>query len=256
MQVQSIPLQNPPEILTVATGCHQGGTENKYCHKFWTMHVPAWNGELVLNQRSFAVVPGCLILTPPHAQLTFAYGDELSNHVFSHFNCSGNSSSTVPIIWEASECSLCAWSQRFLAAFAWQPQRAVSQLWDMLWQASAACPYGALPETDGLHPNVRRAMEYIEAHLALPLSASEIADVIGISVNHLNRLFRADIQKTIWEHVVYRRMDQAFHLLCATTTPIVEVGQSCGYDNIQHFNKSVRQYHGRSPRTIRAQHGR
>ncbi len=80
----------------------------------------------------------------------------------------------------------------------------------------------------------------------------EIAKTVGVSHNHLTRLFRAATGETVVGYIRARRMERARHFLHATTLSITAVAASVGIPDLQAFNKTCRRELGASPRGIRA----
>lgn len=80
----------------------------------------------------------------------------------------------------------------------------------------------------------------------------EVAEAVGVSHNHLIRLFRAETGGTVVAYIRRRRMEQARHLLRESTLSIPAVAASVGIGDLQAFNKACRRELGASPRTIRA----
>ena len=76
--------------------------------------------------------------------------------------------------------------------------------------------------------------------------------VVGISHNHLTRLFRSQTGGTVIGHLRARRMARAAHLLRESTMSIRAIAASVGIPDLQAFNKSCRASAGLSPRQIRA----
>jgi transcriptional regulator GlxA family with amidase domain len=92
----------------------------------------------------------------------------------------------------------------------------------------------------------------VEARLTEPLTVPEIARTVGVSHNHLTRLFRAATGETVVGNIRARRMERARHFLRATTLSITAVAASVGIPDLQAFNKTCRRELGASPRGIRA----
>ncbi|MET0930788.1 MAG: AraC family transcriptional regulator [Aeromicrobium sp.] len=85
------------------------------------------------------------------------------------------------------------------------------------------------------------ARSYIERRLADPsLSASQVADSIGISPRHLSRVFAAD-GTSVPRYILARRLDLARALLgkpAATSMTIAEIAHLCGFVSAAHFSNA------------------
>jgi len=95
------------------------------------------------------------------------------------------------------------------------------------------------------------AMDYIEAHLAEPLTVPQIARYADVSHNHLTRLFRAETGDTVVAYIRQRRLARAEHLLRRSTMPIPAIAASVGIPDLQAFNKACRRELGAPPRRLR-----
>ena len=94
-------------------------------------------------------------------------------------------------------------------------------------------------------------MAHIESHLAGTFEVPRIAAAVGISHNHLTRLFRATTGDTVVAYIRHRRMQRARHLLRESTLPIPTVAAAVGIPDLQAFNKTCRRELGAAPRALR-----
>jgi transcriptional regulator GlxA family with amidase domain len=79
-----------------------------------------------------------------------------------------------------------------------------------------------------------------------------LAHEVGISHNHLTRLFRAATDQTVVEAIARRRMERARHLLQFSNMPVKEIAVQVGMPDLQHFNKAVRRHLGGAPTKVRS----
>ncbi|MFD0327493.1 helix-turn-helix domain-containing protein [Streptacidiphilus monticola] len=84
------------------------------------------------------------------------------------------------------------------------------------------------------------ATAFIEERLAGPLSVPQVARAVGVSHNHLTRLFRESTGQSVVGWIRARRMARARHFLQATTLSIPAVAASVGIPDLQAFNKACR----------------
>ncbi len=103
----------------------------------------------------------------------------------------------------------------------------------------------------GLH--VRNAMYRIEEHLYRrePLQVGLIARELGLSADHLARLFKADTGWTPKEYLQRRRIHQAMALLLDPRKNLTEIAYDLGYADSAHFSRSFRKVRGQSPSDYR-----
>ncbi|MCC6579337.1 MAG: helix-turn-helix domain-containing protein [Phycisphaeraceae bacterium] len=109
---------------------------------------------------------------------------------------------------------------------------------------------GKLPPAD---ERLLDAMAFAEAHLTEPLSIEKLADVAGLSPSRFAHLFTAWRGESPMKFVEGLRIARAQSLLLATSDPIHEVAQSCGFDNPYHFATRFRRRTGQTPRDYRRQ---
>ncbi|MDU9412589.1 AraC family transcriptional regulator [Pseudomonas sp. zfem005] len=108
----------------------------------------------------------------------------------------------------------------------------------------------------GLAPAVRkRLMEYIDAHLAEPLSLGELAAFSALSEYHFARMFRESFGLPPHQYVLARRLAHARHLLARTALPLGEVALACGFASASHFSNRFRSAVGGTPGDYRAAMG-
>jgi transcriptional regulator GlxA family with amidase domain len=98
---------------------------------------------------------------------------------------------------------------------------------------------------------VERAAALLDAELAAPPSAREIARRIGLSPNWLARAFHARYGTTMARYVLAARVTMAQSLLRSTDVPVGEIARRLGFLDAQHFNKRFRRAAGCSPSSYR-----
>jgi AraC-like DNA-binding protein len=124
--------------------------------------------------------------------------------------------------------------------------RAEVKLWDLLFTLSAR---KQSPSTQ--HPSLQKALRVIENRLSEPLAPVDIAREVGLSHNHLIRLFRQETGSTISGYIRSRRAHRARHLLENTTLPLVNVAAQVGVEPGKGLCNLVKVETGRSPRQWR-----
>jgi len=94
---------------------------------------------------------------------------------------------------------------------------------------------------------VVQAVALMETHIETPLSASEIAARVGLSLRQLQRLFEADLSSTPADWYRNLRLARARQLLIETDTAIVSVGAACGFTSAAAFSRAYRRHFNCSP---------
>ncbi len=137
-----------------------------------------------------------------------------------------------------------------IAASTTRPTRTRANLW------AALLHLDALPHTTLARPareHLAVAMAFVESTLPEPLSVPRIAAEVGISPNHLRRVFAAEAGETVVGYVRRRRVERARRLLASSTMTVGAIAASTGFSDLQAFNKACRIVTGLSPRAIRQQ---
>ena len=99
---------------------------------------------------------------------------------------------------------------------------------------------------------LRRAVEYIDAHLAERLSLEMLARAAALSTYHFAHSFRATTMLTPHAFVTARRMDRARELLLRTTLATSAIATSVGYTSLAHFRENFVRWLGATPARFRA----
>ncbi len=96
--------------------------------------------------------------------------------------------------------------------------------------------------------------EYMHVHLREPLSLSQIADRAELSISHLNRIFRRNLDVSVMQYLIRLRMESARQILHdAPHYSIKEVMVLVGYSDLAHFSRAFHSAHGIAPRKYRDQ---
>lgn len=98
---------------------------------------------------------------------------------------------------------------------------------------------------------VQRSATYIRAHYAAPLTRQEIANVVGVSSNHLSRVFRSETGMTPWQYLNRYRVLQAQKLLRATDDSVTAIAGAVGFSDPAYFSRVFRKEAGVSPKAYR-----
>ena len=107
--------------------------------------------------------------------------------------------------------------------------------------------------TGGLAPHLRRQLvDYIETHLADPLSLSELAGLCALSEYHFARMFRESFGLPPHQYLLARRIHHARQLLRSTRRAFGAIALECGFASASHFNNRFRQVVGATPGEYRS----
>ncbi|THH35176.1 GlxA family transcriptional regulator [Aliishimia ponticola] len=103
------------------------------------------------------------------------------------------------------------------------------------------------------NPHMAKAIRIMQDALEDPITPTQIADQIGISVRQLERLFGRYFNTSPKRYYTELRLDRARHLLLQTEMSISEVAIASGFQSVGHFSRLYRKAFDTSPS---AQRGR
>lgn len=92
-----------------------------------------------------------------------------------------------------------------------------------------------------------RTQLYLDRHYTEPLTLDGIAQAMGVSKYHLDRVFLAGTGCTPVQYITRRRIARAQALLASTDQSIQRIALQCGYSNYTYFTSVFRKHVGRSP---------
>jgi AraC family transcriptional regulator len=98
---------------------------------------------------------------------------------------------------------------------------------------------------------LRRAMEYLEAHLGEDVALNEVATVAGLSTTHLANLFRNGTGEPPHRWLMRRRLEQACELLAKPDLSITDIAHQCGFASSQHLATVTRRHLATTPTAYR-----
>ncbi|MER9236514.1 AraC family transcriptional regulator [Mesorhizobium sp. M0622] len=101
---------------------------------------------------------------------------------------------------------------------------------------------GALPRW-----RLKRALEYIDANLAEPITLGDLAAVTGLSPMHFAAQFRISTGIRPHEYLLRRRIERARELLLQHDSSIVDVALSVGFQTQSHFTTVFKRFMDDTP---------
>jgi AraC family transcriptional regulator len=97
----------------------------------------------------------------------------------------------------------------------------------------------------------RKACDYIEEHLAEPISLATLAQLVRLSPNYFCRAFSHSLGMPPQRYHTTRRIERAKALLARRGASVTDVGFSAGYSETSAFSAAFRRVTGLSPSTYR-----
>jgi AraC family transcriptional regulator len=120
-----------------------------------------------------------------------------------------------------------------------------------LLQYYAAQPFALPIYSGGLpHPQLRRVVDYIQAHLDQDLSLKELAALVQLSPHYFAQLFKQSTGVSPHQYVIQRRVERAKELLKQTQFTLAEVARVVGFADQSHFHRHFKRLVGTTPKNF------
>lgn len=104
------------------------------------------------------------------------------------------------------------------------------------------------------HESLLDAALAMEMNIENPCSLEQLALDLGVSLRHLERLFKRYLATTPAQYYIDLRLRRARELLLQTNMSVMEVTVACGFLSSSHFSKSYRNLFGYPPSRERQMH--
>ncbi|MBQ8310019.1 MAG: helix-turn-helix transcriptional regulator [Clostridia bacterium] len=101
---------------------------------------------------------------------------------------------------------------------------------------------------------VADAKKFIDTHYSEPIRLADIASALSLSPSYCHAIFTSTCGITPHEYLTERRISAARELLCATSLPIGEIAERCGFSNQQYLGTVFKQHLGISPGNCRKEY--
>ncbi|HTA78187.1 MAG TPA: AraC family transcriptional regulator [Terracidiphilus sp.] len=121
------------------------------------------------------------------------------------------------------------------------------------------CSYGGVTTTapqfrGGLSSlQMRRATEFLEAHLDGNVTLEQVAEVCELSVSHFARAFKQSFHRPPHQWLTERRVDRAKDLMTNSRAPLADIAIQCGFTDQSALNRSFKRIYGVTPGIWRRQ---
>lgn len=94
----------------------------------------------------------------------------------------------------------------------------------------------------------------IEQRYDEELKVSELAETVGMSVSHLQAVFKDIVGESIIQHINRLRAEYAASLLVYSSWAITDIGLACGFSSASGFSRGFKHVFGVSPLQFRNTH--
>ena len=125
----------------------------------------------------------------------------------------------------------------------------------LLGRNATAAPAAGGGRTSSLPKwRLKRATDYIAAHLGEPIGLADIAASTGLTRMHFAAQFKAATGMRPHEYLLRQRMERAKELLAGSRTPLAEVALEVGFKGQAHFTTVFARIVGQTPNAWRREH--
>ncbi|MBM7636310.1 helix-turn-helix domain-containing protein [Streptococcus saliviloxodontae] len=100
---------------------------------------------------------------------------------------------------------------------------------------------------------IRELIDYINNNYQESLSIEFLSEFVGYSKTHFMTIFKQHTGTSCTEFVIQVRLNKACDILINSTTPILEVATSIGFNNLSNFNRQFKRYYQMTPSQYRKQ---
>jgi two-component system, response regulator YesN len=93
--------------------------------------------------------------------------------------------------------------------------------------------------------------EFISEHLGEKLSLARIAEIVHLHPQYLGRLFKQEKDMTVSEFITMKRIEKAKKWLIHSDQTVTEIGEACGFADVNYFSKVFSKLEGVPPKKYR-----
>ncbi len=102
---------------------------------------------------------------------------------------------------------------------------------------------------------LQSVLEYLEKHFDREVSLDDMTELIGVSRQHLCRIFRQELNIRPFEYLTKIRLQKAKELLAEPDSLILkEIASRTGFNDVSYFCAVFKQYEGMTPIEFRRMH--
>ena len=135
---------------------------------------------------------------------------------------------------------------------------AVTRLFNLLFRLSLVADARELSSASFVNvreenedERVQKVREFIADHYMNDISIQELADLTCMHVDSFSRFFRNKTGRTPNRYLIDYRLGIAARMLLTTQMSVAEIGYSCGFNTLSHFNRLFRESKGCTPSEFR-----
>ena len=104
------------------------------------------------------------------------------------------------------------------------------------------------------HTKIEKITLFIAQNYRENLTVKDISDVVGVTPDHANTIFKKTFGHSLMRQVMIERINHAQRALLFTDDPISGIAMDCGFSSISCFNTAFRNLNNCSPSDYRKSH--
>ena len=120
----------------------------------------------------------------------------------------------------------------------------------LLLLRQADSPTGKLQSSNSVHSEneiIRKAQQYIGAHIREKLSVPLLAQKVGVSPSYLTALFHKNLQISPGEYIRRIKLQESKQMIRENSMNFTEIAQALQYSTVHHFSRQFKEKFGLTP---------
>jgi len=103
-----------------------------------------------------------------------------------------------------------------------------------------------------MRPEIRAAIEYIEAHISDELSIRHVSEVAGYHPAYFSNLFKRELGMSYSDFLAGLRIQRAKEMLTGSASSLQQIAEECGFSDLSYFSAKFKRMVGMTPSQWRA----
>ena len=106
---------------------------------------------------------------------------------------------------------------------------------------------GVQSPVSGENTIIRKAQQYVQAHVAEKLTVPVVAENIGVSASYLTALFHKHLQLSPGDYIRRIKLQQSKQLIREGQMNFTEISEALCYSTVHHFSRQFKQMFDMTP---------
>ena len=102
-----------------------------------------------------------------------------------------------------------------------------------------------------IHKKLKKAIAFISQNLDCNISLADVGEAVGLTANHLGRLFKEQLNTSYTNFITDARLDRAKFFLSDPALSIKEVAKLSGFNSASYFGRCFKEKIGKTPEQFR-----